>query len=345
MIYPDEEKVTYSYNRGGLLEKIRCEKSYSYDYITKLSYDKFELRSYLKYCNGAETFYTYDNHRRLSNLAVNSGGTSIMGNTAAQRWLFGGKELDRISGLDLYDFEARVYDPAIARFTSPDRLQEKKTFISPYLYCRSNPIMFVDPTGLDEWEIDKNGKIVKHIKTNKHDAFFIVDNKGKRVDGKSLTFKYGTVLKASTITLKKEKGKEKETADVYKIRGDKQGTQLFEFLAKNTSVEWSHAKTGQEGSKGLNFISSSHHEERESTMTSLIRKQLKYGYSVRTINHSHPGNTRIPSGFGEKPGDIQYAAGVIEALKQPVEFNIFIPSDSSYIPFSPESKEEDFDSN
>lgn len=72
MIYPDEEKITYSYNLGGLLEKVRGEKSYGYDYITKLGYDKFEQRSYLKYCNGAETFYTYDNRRRLSNLAVNS---------------------------------------------------------------------------------------------------------------------------------------------------------------------------------------------------------------------------------------------------------------------------------
>ena len=80
MIYPDEEKVTYSYNLGGLLEKVRGEKSYGYDYITKLGYDKFEQRSYLKYCNGAETFYTYDNRRRLSNLAVNSGGTSIKDN-------------------------------------------------------------------------------------------------------------------------------------------------------------------------------------------------------------------------------------------------------------------------
>ena len=73
-------RVTYSYNLGGLLEKVRGEKSYGYDYITKLGYDKFEQRSYLKYCNGAETFYTYDNRRRLSNLAVNSGGTSIMDN-------------------------------------------------------------------------------------------------------------------------------------------------------------------------------------------------------------------------------------------------------------------------
>ncbi len=40
---------------------------------------KIELRTYLKYCNGAETFYSYDpQRRRLQNLAVNAGGKTIM---------------------------------------------------------------------------------------------------------------------------------------------------------------------------------------------------------------------------------------------------------------------------
>ena len=59
MIYPDEEKITYSYNLGGQLDHMRGYKSYGYDYVNKIGYDKFEQRTYLKYCNGAETFYTY----------------------------------------------------------------------------------------------------------------------------------------------------------------------------------------------------------------------------------------------------------------------------------------------
>ena len=79
MIYPDEEKITYSYNLGGQLEKVHGYKSYGYDYVSKIGYDKFEQRTYLKYCNGAETFYTYDpQRRRLQNLTVNSGGNTIM---------------------------------------------------------------------------------------------------------------------------------------------------------------------------------------------------------------------------------------------------------------------------
>ena len=81
MIYPDEEKITYSYNLGGQLEKVHGYKSYGYDYVSKIGYDKFEQRTYLKYCNGAETFYTYDpQRRRLQNLTVNSSGNTIMDN-------------------------------------------------------------------------------------------------------------------------------------------------------------------------------------------------------------------------------------------------------------------------
>ena len=81
MIYPDEEKITYSYNLGGQLERVHGYKSYGYDYVSKIGYDKFEQRTYLKYCNGAETFYTYDpQRRRLQNLTVNSGGNTIMDN-------------------------------------------------------------------------------------------------------------------------------------------------------------------------------------------------------------------------------------------------------------------------
>ena len=81
MIYPDEEKITYSYSLGGQLTHVRGYKSYGYDYVQKIGYDKFEQRSYLKYCNGAETFYSYDpQRRRLQNLAVNAGGKTIMDN-------------------------------------------------------------------------------------------------------------------------------------------------------------------------------------------------------------------------------------------------------------------------
>lgn len=81
MIYPDKEKVTYTYDTGGQLTNVRGYKSYGYDYVSRIGYDKFGQRTYMKYCNGAETFYTYESQRRrLQGLKVNAGGRTIMDN-------------------------------------------------------------------------------------------------------------------------------------------------------------------------------------------------------------------------------------------------------------------------
>ncbi len=67
--------------------------------------------------------------------------------TDAQPYKYGGKELDRRFGYDSYDFEARVYDPAVGRFNQPDPLAWDTPWLSPYVYCASNPIRYIDPTG------------------------------------------------------------------------------------------------------------------------------------------------------------------------------------------------------
>ena len=71
-------------------------------------------------------------------------GSESMG---VQPYKYGGKELDRENGLDLYDSHARMYDPIIGRTTTIDPLAEKYTHLSPYLWCAANPLKYVDPSG------------------------------------------------------------------------------------------------------------------------------------------------------------------------------------------------------
>ena len=73
-----------------------------------------------------------------------------------QPYKYNGKELDRMHGLDWYDYGARHYDAALGRWTTMDPLAEKYYDISPYAYCGNNPINYFDPDGRD-WYKDKDG--------------------------------------------------------------------------------------------------------------------------------------------------------------------------------------------
>ena len=68
-------------------------------------------------------------------------------NPALQDRKYSGKPFDRRHGLDLYDYGARRYDPALARWTSPDPLCESYYNISPYAFCHDNPVNRIDVDG------------------------------------------------------------------------------------------------------------------------------------------------------------------------------------------------------
>jgi len=130
--------------------------------------------------------------------------------------------------------------------------------------------------------------------------------------------------------------------DVYQVRGDKQGTSLFEYFAKNTSVEWSQMQTGFKGKRGLNYITTSHQHSTENGMTDLFDKQLKNGYTLRSNVHSHPKNTPYPSGLNGGSGDIPYAQKITDESTQNPSFKIYLPGKGTYVKFSPNSSPEDF---
>jgi|GEM_PF-1430228 len=68
-------------------------------------------------------------------------------NPSLQDRKYSGKPFDRRHGLDLYDYGARRYDPALARWTSPDPLCEYYYNISPYAFVNNNPQRYIDPDG------------------------------------------------------------------------------------------------------------------------------------------------------------------------------------------------------
>ena len=206
------------------------------------------------------------------------------------RFKFTTKEEDSETGYTY--FGARYYSSDISVWLSVDPLAVKYPSQSPYSYVGNRPINVIDPNGEDEWEINKRGKVTKHIKTDKHDAFYRVDKNGNRIEGKSATFKYGTITGVNKPKVKVKKNGKVTTKGLtlFNVKGDKNATKLFKFFANNTKVEWTHAKIGSKNSE-KNIVGSSH--DKSSTPVGHYLRLTKY--HLREVNHNHPSGSYFPS--------------------------------------------------
>ena len=81
-----------------------------------------------------------------------TGGMELARPGASQPYRFLGNELYTSNSLGLYDFSARMYDPALGRFLSVDPMAETCLNMTPFAYCGNNPIIRVDPEG-EIWHI------------------------------------------------------------------------------------------------------------------------------------------------------------------------------------------------
>ena len=79
----------------------------------------------------------YASEPAVAPVAQAAPATSVASTSSPNRWLFSGKEDQSFlgAGIPLLDFGARMYNPAIARWTAADPLSEKYYGISPYVYC------------------------------------------------------------------------------------------------------------------------------------------------------------------------------------------------------------------
>jgi len=121
----------------------------------------------------AARFYFHKDHLGSSTVVSNAAGYSFaeqseyrpFGETRSQAGIdisiykYTDQELDTETGL--YNYNARLYDPILGRFISPDSIVPDTydpQSLNPYAYCLNNPLIYIDPSGL-YWEQTDNGYV------------------------------------------------------------------------------------------------------------------------------------------------------------------------------------------
>ena len=250
---------------------------------------------------------------------------------------FSGKE-DQVTdfSVPLSDFGARHYAPHLSRWMVPDPMSEKYYDISPYVYCANDPVNYVDPKGDDIWEIDEIGNVVNRTKDKTMDAVYLVQqlNNGELTRRKDSSGNdLGVVFEYGTIEHQWSRTYDGGVDDIFVVRGDDNGTKLFEFLADNITgqngIEFGLTLTGFEGDSGLSFITSSHQEAKEGGFRRLFNSQLRFGYTIRSHSHSHRFSP-FPSGSIEgdsRFGDISLMTSIVSSFekrnRKPPLFSIY----------------------
>ena len=167
--FSDGSTITYSYTADGTklrtvhtISGTTTQKDYCANVVYENGVQKMLLteEGYVDLSASTSTYYYYlKDHQGNNRVVINSSGTvsetnhyypfgGVFASTGSvQPYKYNGKELDTKKGLNWYDYGARHYDAALGRWFVVDPLAEKMSAWSPYVYCYSNPVKFVDVDG------------------------------------------------------------------------------------------------------------------------------------------------------------------------------------------------------
>ncbi len=196
---------------------------------------------------------------------------------------------DEVSGNgNSYTTLFRELDVRLGRWWAVDLKAKKQPFLSPYNSNGNNPILRIDPFGLEDFIINRKGK-VKSVKGTENN-----EGPDRLISGEAkYSKKTGELKNSKSNVLEIDKGilqnqKEVDDGHYFKMDNSEQATKLFKFVSEKTDVEFS--LTNFENEKGsFSTLSTSHNSREETTAPKLMLyfDELDKSYPT-SHSHNHP---------------------------------------------------------
>ena len=206
------------------------------------------------------------------------------------QYTFNGKEKDYESGFHYYG--ARYYwSEVLTGWLSVDPMADKYPNISPYNYCHWNPIVMVDPDGMDDWKLGENGELTWDESTKGQSEDRIVAKNGQYV-----------VVANGVLAKDDESGGANYGPDASKLtlnfHGNRENSEeVFEFLADHSGVEYTllGSSSSMNEENASNFeIYGSFNPKGDSRGDDRANQLLAEGV-LREHTHNHPDSDLSPS--------------------------------------------------
>lgn len=277
----DTYAIGNKYTTKLVLSRINFEEGYIVPGMTKN-----QVYDYVKDYLGNIRFVEMNGHVVETNNYYPFGGLFLSDrNSNFQNWKFGAKELYRM--FDEYDFGGRWLDPTVGRFSSIDKFAEKYCSVSPYVFCKDNPIMHIDPTGNYLIYISGVDHTTQYIyENNKFYRFYRDKNNNPVKFGKPVKV-YGTVMTdVKNALYKMSVSKNKAIRTVYNALVNSHSSH---YIEPTDGKSYTHPENSSTTYTYINLaLSSRGNDFRECglTMLELLGHELKHAYDMQYHKNS-----------------------------------------------------------